>query len=384
MHPPCKFNNFNVITWDNLKSLWVTFVLAMKALALDVGAGTVDILLYEEGKPVENSTKLVLPSPPRYFAESIKQATSSGVNVTLSGYTIGGGPLTPKVRKHIQAGYNVYMTPSAAYSIRNRLTEVKEMGVKVIKDVKEAEGKHIKLDEVRLPKIEAFLGAYGETIRDVDFVALSVKDHGAPGKKMSNREFRIDKFKEYMSRDPTLNSFLFKDDKVPEYYIRMRSGVEAVKAFLPDMEVYVMDTSPSAVRGCLEDPRVDDKGTVLAVNVGNGHTMAAVVKGREILGFFEHHTGALSGERLEDLLVRLGEGELTHSEIFEEGGHGAVMLGEMHGFNGLDAVAVTGPRRGILKQCPFKYVNAAPGGDVMMTGTVGILRTVLEKLTKLA
>ena len=35
---------------------------AGRILAIDVGAGTQDILIYEEGQPIENCVKLVLPS----------------------------------------------------------------------------------------------------------------------------------------------------------------------------------------------------------------------------------------------------------------------------------------------------------------------------------
>ncbi len=36
----------------------------MTLLAVDVGAGTQDILLYQEGVPIEGSTKMVLPIRP--------------------------------------------------------------------------------------------------------------------------------------------------------------------------------------------------------------------------------------------------------------------------------------------------------------------------------
>ena len=351
----------------------------MKALAIDIGAGTADFLLYQEGQAIENSIKLVLPSPPRYYAEQLRSATSKGLDVIISGYTIGGGPLMSKIKTHILRGFKVYMTPTAAYSIRNNLDQVRKIGVTIIDETEKFSGEPIFLDEIQLDKYDKFLRGFGETVKDVDFVALSVKDHGAPEEEISNREFRIRKYREFLLKNTSIDTFLFSTNDVPDYFIRMNSGISSVKSFLPNTPVYVMDTSPSAVRGCLEDENVKDHDNVLAVNVGNGHTMAAIIRDNQILGFFEHHTGGLTGKKLEDLIIGLAEGNITHKEIFEDGGHGAVILEDMPGFSNIDKIAVTGPRRGILKGSSIEYVQATPGGDVMMTGTIGILFSVLEK-----
>ena len=63
----------------------------MKILALDIGSGTEDILLYEEGKNVENCIKLVLPSPSRVYASEINLITKKGKDVFITGDIIGGG-----------------------------------------------------------------------------------------------------------------------------------------------------------------------------------------------------------------------------------------------------------------------------------------------------
>jgi uncharacterized protein (DUF1786 family) len=352
----------------------------LKALTLDIGAGTVDILLYEEGIPVENSIKMVLPSPPRYFAKLIKETKKK--DLWIKGYTIGGGSLTSAVKGHIKEGGRVYMTPGAAYSLRNNLNEVRDMGVEIVPEY-EVSGESIFLDELMLGRYENFLQAFGESIKDVDFVGVSVKDHGAPPRGMSNREFRINEFSEMLRAEPSIHRFLLHEDEVPEYFLRMKSSIEAVQDYLPEAEVYVMDTSPSAVLGCLVDPRVAGKDPVLAVNVGNGHTMAAVISRGRYLGFFEHHTGKLMGEELEGLMIRLCNGELTHREVFQEGGHGAVKLGEMPGFQGIEVVGVTGPRRGLLENSKIEHIQPAPAGDVMMTGTMGILNAALTSYKKI-
>lgn len=353
----------------------------MKVVALDVGAGTVDFLLYEDDKSLENCTKMVLPSPHRAYAAKIRMATKKGTPVFMNGYSIGGGALTSAIRNHVSSGFPVSMTPEAAYSIRNHLDEVRSLGVQIVDEEPEGfTGTKITLDELRLAVYEEFINLFSETLRDVDYVAVSIKDHGAGPKGMSNRQFRMDKFREMLSQDNNLDRFLLNEKEIPDYFLRMRSAVKASKKFLPDTTVYVMDTSPSAVIGSLKDPRVAGKDPVLAVNVGNGHTMAAVVSDNRVLGFFEHHTSSLSREKLECLIRRLGDGTITHEEVFDDGGHGAVVLGNLPGFSSIEVVTVTGPRRGLLEGAGFDYVQAAPGGDVMMTGTIGIIMSMLNQL----
>ncbi|CVK31638.1 DUF1786 family protein [Methanoculleus bourgensis] len=83
-------------------------------LAIDVGRGTQDILVYEPGRPIENSIKLVLPSPTVVAAERIRQATRAGRPVFLDGFLMGGGANTGAIRKHLAQGLPVYATPGAA------------------------------------------------------------------------------------------------------------------------------------------------------------------------------------------------------------------------------------------------------------------------------
>src|ERR1700730_9298508 len=64
----------------------------IRVLAVDVGTGTQDILLFESGKTIENCFKMVMPSPTVIIAERIKRATEQGQPILLTGVTMGGGP----------------------------------------------------------------------------------------------------------------------------------------------------------------------------------------------------------------------------------------------------------------------------------------------------
>jgi uncharacterized protein (DUF1786 family) len=52
-------------------------------LAIDIGSGTQDILLYEEGKPMENCVQMILPSPTQLVSAQIQKATAAGKDIYL-------------------------------------------------------------------------------------------------------------------------------------------------------------------------------------------------------------------------------------------------------------------------------------------------------------
>lgn len=354
-------------------------MIILKSLALDVGAGTLDFLLYKDNSSFENSVKMVLPSPCIAYAKRVRNATKLEEDVILYGYSIGGSSLSSAIKEHLAQGNQVFMTSEAAFSLRNNLEEIKSMGVQIIEQVNHrTNGELIYLDELMLNHFESLLKEFGETLRDVDLVAVSVKDHGASPPGMTNREFRMKTFRELLHVDPDLNRFLMKEENVPEYYIRMRSSIKAVKDNLPDSQIVVMDTSPSAILGCLQDSRVKEVSPVLVVNIGNGHTMAAIVSKTRLIGLFEHHTSVLNRTKLESLLNRFANGTLVHSDVFADGGHGVIYFDDAPCLAGLEKIVVTGPKRRLLNGSTIDYLEATPGGDVMMTGTVGILSAVQE------
>jgi uncharacterized protein (DUF1786 family) len=131
-----------------------------------------------------------------------------------------------------------------------------------------------------------------------------------------------------------------------------------------------MDTSFSAILGCIDEV----KGPSLIVNVGNGHTIAALLIKRRIEGLYEHHTHELTPKKLEKELRLFIRGELSNRKIFEENGHGAITLKP---FYGEVSVLVTGPNRDLFKGTSFKYVYASPGGNTMMTGPMGLVKAAL-------
>ena len=60
----------------------------MRFLAIDVGMGTQDILLYDSGQNIENCIKMVLPSQTQIVAKRIFRATKLKQDIVLTGETM--------------------------------------------------------------------------------------------------------------------------------------------------------------------------------------------------------------------------------------------------------------------------------------------------------
>lgn len=355
----------------------------MKILAIDIGAGTEDVLLYDDEKgKVENCIKMVLPSPSQVFAGRVRNATDSRKDILVVGDTMGGGAFASALRRHVEEGLRVVMTEKAAYTVRNDLDEVRNLGVEII----EGEAEHVRfkgeilsISEVNFLELEEFLRVFDEPLLDVEVVAFAVQDHGVSPKGMSNRRFRFKRMKEALKLNPKPESLAFVGDGIPSCFLRMRSVAAASKRQLPKARVLVMDTSPDAILGCLKDPVVEKAKSVLAVNIGNGHTMASIICDGEIVGLMEHHTRMLTPTKIEHLLVDFVNGGLKDEEIFNDNGHGLFFLSEPPGLLNIDEVVATGPNRDMLTKTSLSFHFAAPAGDVMMTGPIGLVEAVYKR-----
>ena len=239
------------------------------------------------------------------------------------------------------------------------------MGIEVGSRPEADHFEELEIREVNLPPLEKFLSNFGENLQ-VDLIAIAVQDHGVSPKGVSDRAFRFDNMEKMLRKDNRPETFHFLEDSIPGYYLRMRSAVAAVKR-ASSTPVLVMDTCFSAILGCLDEVA----GSSLIVNVGNGHTIAALLLERRIEALYEHHTHELTPKKLESDLRLLIRGELVGKKVFEENGHGAITLKPFHGEI---PVIVTGPNRDVFKGTLLKFIYAAPGGNTMMTGPMGLVR----------
>ena len=135
-----------------------------------------------------------------------------------------------------------------------------------------------------------------------------------------------------------------------------------------------MDTKFASIAGMCYDEIAKELNSFIVIDIGNGHTTAASIEDGKIQGVFEHHTSSLTGESLERYIKRLASGEITNKEVYDDHGHGAHVLNPI---SKIEKVIVSGPKRELIEKTNLDWHHAAPGGDVMMTGTVGLIKTAL-------
>ncbi len=351
----------------------------MKILAIDVGTGTQDILLHDTEKEVENSLVMVMPSPTVIISERIKKATTKGKDVFLKGDVMGGGPSVKAIRSHIERGYRVYATEKAALTIKDDLEKVRSMGINIVNDsdVIPKGLEEIILQDIDLNSIENALSSFGVSMPDK--IAVAVQDHGN-SPDISNRVYRFRIFERLIDEGGEFSKFAYGGDIVPEEFTRMAS----VARTLAKKDAVIMDTGPAAIFGALLDPKAIQPA--LVVNIGNGHTLAAIVKDNKMLALFEHHTSALDGKKLQQHIIDFSCGKLGFQDVFDEGGHGCYIK-EILGYGEIKSVMVTGPRRNILQNMDdedkdatlwHKLHFAAPFGNMMLSGCYGLLLPQLE------
>ena len=345
----------------------------MRILAVDVGTGTQDVLLFDTSQEPENALKMVMPSPTALLAGRIEAATRAGEDLLLTGVTMGGGPCAWATDEHLKAGRRVFATPDAARTFNDDLDEVVAMGVEVLGEEQASRLSGVRRLEMRDLDYEALANAFRAfdvDLDEVDVLALAVFDHGAAPPGISDRLFRFGYLAERIGEGRGLAGFAFPAGDIPPSMTRLQALASSAP---PGRPVMVMDTAPAAVLGSLEDRQVRARREAVIVNVGNMHTLAFHLRDGEIAGLMEHHTGLLDREKIETLLADLAGATISHDAVFAGHGHGALILDP--GPAALDFVAVTGPRRGLLAGSPrLRPYLAVPHGDMMMAGCWGLVR----------
>lgn len=354
----------------------------MKILTVDVGTGTQDIYLYDSRLDLENGLKLVVPSPTMMVHQRLREATRQKQAVLLCGKTMGGGPSAWAAQDHARAGLLIYATPQAARSFNDELDAVAEMGIQL---VDEQEAAHlpdsilrVELRDFDFQAITDALARFGVSLSDLAAVAVAVFDHGNSPPAYSDRQFRFDYLDQRIRAENRLSSFAYRSEDVPAIMTRLQAVVES--AGNVDAPLVVMDTAPAAVLGATFDPLISARQQVLIANVGNFHTLAFRLGPGGIEGVFEHHTGLVDLPKLESLLESLANSTLKHADVFDDNGHGALvynvnplpLTGDDYG------VAVTGPRRNLMRGSRLRPYFAVPFGDMMIAGCIGLLASVAD------
>ncbi len=368
----------------------------VRVLAVDIGTGTQDILLFESDRTIENCLQLVMPSPTVIVAGRIARATAEERPVLLTGRTMGGGPSAWAARDHAQAGYPCYATPDAARTLDDDLTAVEALGLTVVDDataqrLRETHGDrlvHIELRDFDAAAIRSAFATFGVD-PEVDVVAVAAFDHGAAPPGYSDRRFRFEYIERAVRERPEPIAFAYRAADLPADLTRLKAAADDAASYglgEPGPLVVLMDTGAAAVAGALEDVSVQAQEQCLVANIGNFHTLAFHLRRGRILSLFEHHTGLLDRPKLEGYLRDLASGTLENERVFDDSGHGALTLTKPDPTDGGEApfLAVTGPRRELLRGSSLHPYEAVPHGDMMLAGCFGLLRAVAAMHMELA
>lgn len=349
----------------------------MKLLCLDIGSGTQDILYLDSRKEMENAIQLVLPTPSVIAAGKIQAATRRGNSIFLTGETMGGGACTGAVREHLAKGLPVYATQEAARTFSDDLTKVTSWGIKLI-SADEVSGKRvatvIEMKDIWLDTLEQALAGYDVAL-EPDVIGVAVLDHGAAPPGESDRLFRFKFLEKTLKKKSSLEALIYRENEVLVDFTRMQGVIRSIAGGVP---LVLMDTGAAAVLGSSLDPVVSAQTSHIGVNVGNSHTVAFNLSGRQIHGMFEHHTSLLSLARLETLIAELRSAKIQPGEVWQEGGHGSLIFEEKQN----QLIAVTGPRRALLQPSSLKPYFSAPFGSMMLAGCFGLVAAVAIKFPK--
>ncbi len=354
----------------------------MRVIAVDVGTGTQDILVYDIEAVLENNVKMVFPSQTAIVADNIKAITEGGHDLFLCGETMGGGPSGAAVRAHVIQGYNVAATPLAAKTLNDDLAKVQSWGIRITDSRPSEQYVQVELKDVDVPALRRALQEFNVSLPET--CAVACQDHGES--YGSNRVFRFEHFKEVIERGGELDGFGYFDGRIPSYLTRLRA-VHRTLTRGGMKSTLIMDTGPAAILGALCDEVVNERvsGPIIVVNVGNGHTLAAMLYETRVIGMFEHHTSMLNAEKLDYFLSLFVEGKLSQTRVFDDGGHGCYIKSseyrkiERTYKRSKFFVTVIGPRRHMMKHSQFDPYFAVPGGDMMLAGCYGLLKNYFRK-----
>jgi uncharacterized protein (DUF1786 family) len=342
-------------------------------LMIDIGAGTMDVMCYVPSEGMHY--KAVVQSPVRTLARRIASTTG---NLVVTGVEMGGGPVTAALQARTRSA-RVLISRSAAATVHHDPARVAAMGFELVEDsqarsaMRPDEATPLELKDLEIKRIRQIVEGFGIDF-EFEAVALCAQDHGVAPPGVSHLDFRHQWVKAQLDRTPHAHALLYEARDIPEAFNRLRAIADTA-AQLPAQAVYLMDSGMAAIVGASMDPSLAGKGIFSVLDVATSHTVGAVVRQDELLGSFEYHTSDITRGRLEQLIRDLPEGHLDHDQILSEGGHGAY-LRHAPGFDSIEAVVATGPKRGLLAGTHLPVTWGAPWGDNMMTGCVGLLESM--------
>ena len=345
-------------------------------LLVDIGAGTMDVLFGDDETGLQY--KAVVASPVIEVADQI--AATSG-NLVLTGMEMGGGAVTRVVKERAGRAAVVISEPAAA-TLNHNLDKVASWGLQVVSEkeaqrwINDARYSHVVLTDLDLNRLKNIVAGFGVPF-SFDILAVCAQDHGVPPRGISHLDYRHNCFVDILKPSPRPHLLIYDHKNVPSEMNRLKSIMQqALK--VPAGIVYVMDSGMAAILGATTDENARQMEPLVVLDVATSHTVGAVMTAGKIAGFFEYHTHDITRKRLEALIQDLANGDLSHEQILSEGGHGCY-LRETVGYENIQGIIATGPKRDLVRGSKLPIVWGAPLGDNMMTGNAGMLAAIKSK-----
>jgi len=345
-------------------------------LMLDVGAGTLDILYYDTDSDFHYTA--VVRSPVRVLADDIRQTTG---HLVVTGSEMGGGPVSQALIDRAKSA-DVVMSRTASATIHHDVRRVTTHGIRVVDTTAavrlklDARFNHIRTGDIQIDRLKRLVQGFGVPF-EFDAVAVCAQDHGAAPAGVSHLDFRHRMFTAVLEANPVPQALLYRADQIPVEMNRL-SAIAADAAALPTDRIYVMDSGMAAILGASKDMSAAKRKKIIVLDIATSHTVGAALMDNTLYGFFEYHTQDVTAARLDELLKDLPNGQLSHEQILDEGGHGAYCR-DSFGYDNVELILATGPRRRMAMESTLPITYGAPWGDNMMTGTVGLLEAVRQR-----
>jgi uncharacterized protein (DUF1786 family) len=342
-------------------------------LLIDIGAGTMDILYYDDRSDLYY--KAVVKSPVRYLSEKVSKIRG---NLLVTGDEMGGGPISTVLKQRAQTD-EVIMSVAAAATIHHNQKIVESYRIKIVQD-SEAEAlqesqnyTHVVLADLDIKRIRDIVKGFGVNFA-FDTVGICAQDHGMAPDNVSHLDFRHEIFRQVLDKKPFAHALLYQKNKIPERLNRLNSIAKSAER-LPGNEIYVMDSGMAAIVGACTDIQTKEKDNIVIMDLATSHTLVASLKQGELAGFFEYHTHDITPELIDSMIQKLCDGKLSHKQILKQGGHGAYIR-KAFGFKSAEIILATGPKRNLIKDSQLPIIFGSPLGDNMMTGTAGLLEAI--------
>ena len=364
-------------------------------LAIDVGKGTEDVMLIHEeqlsAENYENAIQLVYPSTAQLLKRKLEVIDPQDV-LFFSGPTMAGEPWNKIIYTRLKQFPNtVFMTKSAALSLRYNLNFLKSKGVMILEEREFLHGlkshnnsNHITTGDINWELLFSVFSDLSIDKSSISKILLCCQDHGRPDDvTQSVRDFRIKHTYKELSKRGKLEDLLKPLPQIPDYFPRHRAiCLDALEHFnhLTQNDVLLMDSSPAVTLGAINKSSIEREFAVV-VNVGNGHTLAVFLSNGEVIAVYETHTGKVNANEFLSELKQVASGKLTHEESLRRGGHGIFtrtpMEFEEEEFERFLPLVAIGPNREKIKNLPVMFAH--PGGNMMMSGPIGLIKAFIAK-----